>query len=147
MGIFSQKAPWYVAGLAFECTGCGRCCAGPEEGYVWLTSDELAAIAEYLELSPKHMRSKYVRKVDRRMSLVERPDNRDCVFLTDGPDGRRVCRIYPVRPRQCRTWPFWPSNLVGPDDWAMTGLRCPGVNRGQLHTHDEIERQRKATFP
>ncbi len=145
MGLFSRKEPWYVAGLAFECVGCGRCCAGPEEGYVWTTTREIAAIAEHLGISEDRLYERYVRKVGRRYSLIEREDNHDCIFLEgESPTGGK-CRIYPVRPKQCRTWPFWPANLRGPGAWAMAALRCKGINRGPLHTYDEIEAKRKAT--
>ena len=129
----TQQAPWYVAGLAFDCAGCGRCCAGPDEGYVWATEREIAAIATHLELAADQMRRQYVRKVGRRHSLVEMRGSHDCVFLT-GPDtaGDRTCRIYPVRPRQCRTWPFWANNVSDPDAWTEAGQRCRGINRGTL---------------
>ena len=35
-----DEKPWYASGLAFECTQCGDCCSGPEEGYVWVTPEE-----------------------------------------------------------------------------------------------------------
>ena len=145
MGLLANKPRWYAAGLAFECTGCGRCCAGPAEGYVWVTIEEIAAIAEHLGLAEADFRKKYVRKVGRRYSLVEDRISKDCVFLTANGDGGRGCEVYPVRPRQCRTWPFWPINLTDPDSWSLAGLRCPGINRGDTHECDEIERKRKAT--
>lgn len=144
MKIFA-RTPWYIEGLAFECQQCGRCCAGPDEGYVWVTEDDVAAMAAHLGLAEEPMRRTYVRKVGRRYSLVERKDNRDCVFLTREPDGRRQCAIYPVRPAQCRTWPFWPTNLTSPEAWAAAGLRCPGINRGLLVPFDEIECRRLVT--
>jgi len=145
MKLFERRAPWYVAGLAFECTGCGSCCAGPGEGYVWVTKEEIAAIAKHLGISQAEMRRKYVRRVRTRFSLIERADNKDCIFLEADDQGNRKCRIYPVRPRQCRTWPFWGCNLAHPDDWAEAGLRCPGINRGKIHSYDEIETRRKTT--
>lgn len=145
MGLLTNKPRWYAAGLAFECTGCGRCCAGPAEGYVWVTAEEIAAIAEHLGLGEPDFRKNYVRKVGRRFSLVEDRVNKDCVFLTPNGDDGRGCEVYSVRPRQCRTWPFWPINLTDPDSWSLAGLRCPGVNRGATHHCDEIERKRKAT--
>jgi Fe-S-cluster containining protein len=141
--VFAKEA-WYAAGLAFECTGCGRCCAGPQEGYVWISEEQIAEIAEYLGVPETEMRGKYVRRIARRYSLVERADNKDCIFLTDSGE-TRSCRIYPVRPTQCRTWPFWPSNLGSPDQWATAGLRCGGINRGRIHSCDEIEAKRRAT--
>jgi len=145
MKIRVSKTPWYSAGLAFECTGCGLCCAGPQEGFVWVSKKQIAEIADYLSITQAEMMRKYVRKVQRRLSLVERSDNKDCIFLTDDGAGNRKCRIYPVRPTQCRTWPFWPNNLATPTDWALAGLRCPGINRGNLQSYDQIEAKRTAT--
>ncbi len=145
MKLFAHKAPWYISGLAFECTGCGQCCAGPEEGYVWVTQEEIAAIARHVGLSQAEIRRKYVRKVSGRFSLTERKNNRDCIFLSFQPDGGMRCRIYPVRPMQCRTWPFWPGNLKSQETWSMAASRCQGINRGTLHAYDRIEAQRKAT--
>ena len=145
MGLSVRKSPWYVAGLAFECVGCGRCCAGPQEGYVWVTGEEISAIAGHLGLSEQQMRRRYVRKVGRRFSLIEREGSNDCVFLGHEADGSRGCRIYPVRPLQCRTWPFWPSNLRDADSWSDAASRCPGINRGPLHDVAEIEAKSRAT--
>lgn len=134
--------PWYVSGLAFECAGCGRCCAGPAEGYVWATDEEIAAMADHLGLAEQQCRRTYVRKVGKRFSLKERKPSKDCVFLHELTDGGRGCGVYPVRPAQCRTWPFWPQNLTTPDCWARAGLRCRGINRGEVRTSDEIQRIR-----
>ena len=145
MNVLFRKPPWYAAGLAFECTQCGRCCCGPEEGYVWLTESEIGAIAETLGISPAETRQQYVRKVRRRLSLKERPGNKDCIFLEPDGASRGRCRIYLARPTQCRTWPFWPRNLADPESWAMAQLRCKGVNRGAIHCFEEIEAKRNAT--
>ena len=91
------------------------------------------------------MYRKHVRKVGRRYSLVERPDNRDCIYLEPDGDGHIGCRIYAVRPVQCRTWPFWTINLMTPESWADAGLRCPGINRGKPVNFDEIEARHHGT--
>ncbi|WP_296458322.1 hypothetical protein [Rubinisphaera sp.] len=39
---------WYKDGLKFECTQCGNCCTGGP-GAVWVSEEEIQAIAEYLE--------------------------------------------------------------------------------------------------
>jgi len=145
MKIFASKAPWYQAGLAFECRACGRCCAGPEEGFVWATREEIAKIARFLGISEAEMHRKYVRKVGRRFSLMEKRPSKDCVFLTPREDGSKGCSIYAVRPTQCRTWPFWSGNLGSPDSWAAAGMRCAGINRGHLFDFEEIESRRQAT--
>jgi len=145
MGLFNSQPPWYVAGLSFECAGCGNCCSGPEEGYVWVTDAEVEAIVAHLGLTEPECRRRYVRQVGRRFSLREVPGCNDCVFLTAPSPQGRTCRIYPVRPLQCRTWPFWPSNLVTPEDWAWAARRCPGINRGPLFPFRHIEEKRNAS--
>jgi len=145
MEIDTRKAPWYVAGLAFECQGCGSCCAGPGEGYVWVTQDEIAAIAEYLSITPDEMHKSYLRRVSRRYSLREDQRTKDCVFLSPDQGQGRRCAIYPVRPTQCRTWPFWPANLRRPGAWVRAAMKCRGINRGRLIPFDRIEAMRNTT--
>jgi len=145
MRLFTRKTPWYSSGLAFECQGCGGCCAGPQEGYVWVTQDDVEAIAAHLRIPLEEMMAKYVRRVGRRMSLREVARTMDCVFLETASDGQRKCGIYSFRPTQCRTWPFWQSNLGDQDNWALAGTRCVGINRGKLHNFEEIETRRNTT--
>lgn len=140
-----HKPPWYAAGLAFACARCGRCCSGPDEGYVWVTEPEVKAIARHLGIPLDEMYVRFVRNVRGRYSLTERSPTNNCVFLQAQPDGTRGCAIYPVRPPQCRSWPFWNTNLRTPESWALAGFRCPGINRGACFPCDEIETRRKAT--
>jgi len=144
MAWLKPDRPWYADGLAFECLQCGGCCSGPEEGYVWITADEIDAAAKLLGIDAGAFRRRYTRKVGRRISLIEKP-NKDCIFLQSGPDGVRRCRIYAVRPSQCQTWPFWPGNLNRPGDWATAQIRCPGINRGPLHSLEHIKHEKDRT--
>jgi uncharacterized protein len=80
MNLFDSRRPWYGDGLAFQCAGCGRCCSGPEEGYVWMTPQEIGAAAGQLGVTVEEFVAKYTRRVGRRTSLIEKP-NRDCIFL------------------------------------------------------------------
>ncbi len=139
--------PWYLRGLAFQCVRCGRCCAGPEEGYVWTSPEEIERLAEFLSVRPQEIRERYTRRVGRRISLVEEPISRDCIFLAYDESGLSKCTIYPVRPAQCETWPFWPANLRSVESWCLAALRCPGINRGMLHHYDEIQAKRDRTEP
>jgi uncharacterized protein len=124
--------PWFAKeGLKFTCTECGDCCTGAP-GYVWVNGEEIAAMAARLGMTVAAFEEQYVRKVGMRKSLVEY-DNGDCVFLKD-----RKCSIYEQRPRQCKTWPFWDSNIKSPKAWAQTCEACPGSGVGQVHTVEEI---------
>ncbi len=136
-----KKQPWYIGGLHFECTGCGSCCAGPEEGYIWITGPEVEFLAKHLGMTVEQLRSEYLKRVGNRWSIIEEPKSKDCIFLGDGEN--RGCAVYPVRPNQCRTWPFWNSNLNSQYAWNMAGMKCPGINRGRVYTFDQIETIRK----
>lgn len=131
--------PWYRDGLRFQCTQCGDCCTGAP-GYVWFNREEGTQMAALVGMDVDEFYQTYARKIGIRYSLREFP-NGDCVFF-DG-DTRR-CSIYSARPRQCRTWPFWGSNLKTPADWQRTCQDCPGSGMGKLYRLEQIEEQRKA---
>lgn len=133
-----DKQPWYEDGLRFKCTQCGDCCTGAP-GYVWVNKEEIAAIAAAIAVEVEYFEHHYVRRIGIRKSLVEFP-NGDCVFFDNKT---RHCQIYQHRPRQCRTWPFWESNLKSPEAWAETCKVCPGSGRGKLYALDDIETTRR----
>lgn len=128
---------WYKSGLRFHCTECGQCCTG-EPGVVWISDEEIEAIALHLELSAAEFIAKYLRRVEGRWALKERPERDwDCIFLK----GKR-CSIYPVRPKQCKTFPWWPQNLATPEAWEETKKQCEGIcDDAPLIPAEEIERQ------
>lgn len=126
--------PWYQDGLAFACTQCGNCCSGTP-GYVWVDDQEIQAIADYLGRPVGEVRLLNCRPAKGLVSLREH-HNGDCIFLD--PQTRR-CAVYPVRPRQCRTWPFWRSNIESPAAWERTCQTCPGAGQGPLVTVEQIE--------
>jgi Fe-S-cluster containining protein len=136
---------WFAGGLRFECTQCGNCCTG-EPGYVWISIEEVGRLARHLRLDPQDVIDRYCRKLDGKLSLRERRNARgdhDCIFLEEQP-GRRICTVYPVRPLQCRTWPFWDSNLQDEARWKRAASRCPGIGSGRRYSASEIVALRDA---
>ncbi len=132
------NTPWYKDGLRFTCTQCGDCCTGAP-GFVWVNNEEIAEIAKLLGIEDVDEFEKlYVRQVGIRKSLREFP-NGDCVFFD--PE-KRNCTVYSARPRQCRTWPFWDSNLKSETDWRHTCEICPGSGKGKLYTIEQIDQRR-----
>jgi Fe-S-cluster containining protein len=101
-----------------------------------VNANEVEAIAEHLHEPVDQMAAMYTRAAGRRTSLREQ-SNGDCIFY----DKAAGCTIYPVRPRQCRTWPFWESNVVTPEAWEMTCEICPGSGQGELISAEEITRR------
>jgi len=139
MGLTKNKTPWYYCGLHFECMQCGRCCSGPSEGYIWVTKTEAGLIADFLDITVEQLKDRYLRRVGLRKTIIEEPSSRNCIFLRNLGD-KKSCLIYPVRPSQCRIWPFWVTNLINPDTWNTAALRCPGINRGRLYHLEEIRK-------
>ncbi len=139
--IISMPPPddptWFHAGLRFTCTRCGHCCTG-EPGFVWVNDDEINAIADFRHEPQAEFIAQHTKESHRGRTLREK-SNGDCDFY----DRAAGCTIYPVRPRQCRTWPFWDSNLSTPQAWERTRTVCPGADQGELISADEITRRLK----
>jgi Fe-S-cluster containining protein len=106
---------------------------------VWVDQDEIEQMAAVMEMSTEAFEAQFIRTVRRRKSLKEYPDG-DCILLD--PE-RRTCLAYQGRPTQCRTWPFWSSNLANRKSWKETCEVCPGAGTGKLYTFDQIEIERK----
>jgi Fe-S-cluster containining protein len=128
--------PFYEKGLQFECLKCGKCCTG-FPGYVYLSEADVEGLARFLHLENGIFMKKYTRLVhvfnEPRLSLVEKP-RYDCIFW----DGE--CTVYPIRPHQCRTYPFWKRHLVSEREWSKLAGFCPGINRGRVYTKEEIKK-------
>ena len=133
----NDSSPWYADGLRFKCTGCGDCCTGAP-GYVWVNKAEIEAIAAEVGMEIEKFEAKYVRNVGVRKSLKEYAGG-DCVFFDNKT---RKCNVYAVRPRQCRTWPFWDSNVRTQKAWEATCEECPGAGKGKLYDINQINEQR-----
>lgn len=120
---------WWDEGLPFKCTQCGNCCR--VEGYVWVDDDDIQNLAEYLQIEPEAFEKQYVRQVGHHRSLIEKP-NYECVFWENG------CSVYPARPPQCRTFPFWRENLRSLESWLEVVEDCPGSGTGPVYNREEI---------
>jgi Fe-S-cluster containining protein len=101
---------------------------------VWVNDEEISALAEFVAVPIDEFEAKYVRQLGKRKSLIEF-ENGDCVFF-DG--NARKCKVYGVRPRQCRTWPFWDSNIESPAAWKQTCQVCPGSGQGRVYSVEEV---------
>lgn len=128
--------------MKFQCQdSCGGKCCKPwmngRSSFVFLTLKDRQRIAGYLK-QPVHNFAKksvfswtrFTTKVSEQWHLAKpwflaRNDDGTCQFLVDGK-----CKIYPVRPTQCRTFPFWPENLKE-EIWAELKEHCPGIDKGE----------------
>ncbi len=126
--VTSRSVATAVGGgrFRFGCTGCGGCCRGP--GSVYFTARDLRKVFRHLRLRPAE-------QVALRRRLVQGEQNGylyhraggACIFL----DSEERCRVYPVRPLQCRSFPFWPSSFVDEAAYAELKADCPGVDNAE----------------
>ncbi|MEN6364051.1 MAG: YkgJ family cysteine cluster protein [Rectinema sp.] len=120
----------------FECVrGCVACCTGGP-GYVWLSEADANALAAHFSLSRAEFLERYCRNVDTGLGLspsLEERNDYSCIFLGDSG-----CTVYPVRPVQCRTYPFWESILSSPESWAEETRHCPGMGHGPAVSEETI---------
>ena len=131
-----DERPFHADGLRFDCTRCQRCCRH-QPGFVFLSQSDLDQLSVFLKLPAAEVRARYCREVNwggaTRVSLREQA-NYDCVFW-----GQGGCTVYPSRPLQCRSFPFWPSQLADREAWDTAARDCPGIGLGPLHSAIEID--------
>ena len=105
--------------MTFVCRQCGACCRIPN-GIVRVSEGEIARIAAFLGMDEADFIARETELAPDRKGLIlhSRADGA-CAFLTEA--GR--CRIHPVKPDKCRTFPFEWQN---PDSAQVcAGLRAP----------------------
>lgn len=135
---FGARAYFFDSGLRFECQRCGHCCSGAP-GTVYVSAAEAAAIADHLGINLERLRIKYLYPFRDSYSIRETDDGR-CRFYGDG------CRIYAVRPQQCRSYPFWLDNLRSERHWRTAMRACPGIGRGACIPKTQILAIVRTTF-
>jgi Fe-S-cluster containining protein len=87
---------------------------------VYLTREDRRRLARFLGLSTRELIREYCVKSGE--DYLFRDSKIQCLFLKDNR-----CSIYPARPSQCRTWPFWKDNM-NPLAWRKKVIPlCPGA--------------------
>jgi hypothetical protein len=111
--------------LRFECQpGCTECCT--QRGFVYLSEQDLARAAVFLDMTAAEFERRYVYRTRGRLRL-RTPRDSQCHFLRG--DG---CSIHPAKPTQCRIFPFWPELVESRREWNKTAKYCPGMGKGPL---------------
>ncbi|MCF7945761.1 MAG: YkgJ family cysteine cluster protein [Spirochaetia bacterium] len=131
---------FYDEGLQFECQRCSYCCRN-EPGYVFLSSSDMQAIADFLGISEETFLNTYCKTISYNhfgfISLKEKTNN-DCIFWRE-----EGCAIYKVRPIQCRTYPFWANIIESQESWDNESNFCPGIGKGSIVKKKEILKKLK----
>jgi Fe-S-cluster containining protein len=122
----SQQSSWIdpISSIPFECTSCGKCCR--TIGNVYMSPEETTAAAEYTNKTVSEFIQSYathtIRATDSRdeqlpwilLANTETEKGPSCIFLDQETN---FCQIYPVRPTQCSTYPFWSNLLESEFNW------------------------------
>jgi len=104
--------------MHFRCLRCGKCCRW--KGLVKVTETEADSIAAFLHMEPREFIESLTRLSPDRttLSLLEKEDG-SCWFYDEE---NCCCRIQPVKPDQCRAFPFrW--NFPGWEEICEGGIR------------------------
>ena len=82
---------------------------------MYITEDDLSRAAAYVKLPVAEFEAKYVVRTKNTLRL-RKPQGAQCHFLRD-----TGCSIHPVKPVQCRLFPFWPELVENRADWDEAG--------------------------
>lgn len=111
---------------------------------MYLTEKDLRQAADFVGMSAVAFETKYVIRFGHLLRF-RKPLDTQCHFLTAGG-----CSIHPVKPTQCRLFPFWPELVESRAAWRETGRSCPGIGKGelvQIGTACETASEMKRAYP
>ena len=102
-----------------------------------MTKEDFNKISIYLKINSDQLLNDFCRSIEKNgksiVSLKEKI-NFDCIFWSNG------CLIYPARPIQCITYPFWPSIIDSEERWNSEAEYCKGINKkGNLSLKQKIK--------
>ncbi|MHA1728575.1 MAG: YkgJ family cysteine cluster protein [Promethearchaeota archaeon] len=145
-------------GFKFKCQQCGRCCKGVDDGFVFLYDEEIDEIVEFLNIDIDEFMGKYGEVIDTEFkvsdnefkpkkkkiflkTIVLKQDEKDgsCIFL-DTQNSKNLCKIYKIRPSQCKNWPVWYLNMTQTQHYKNAVEKCPGFNaeNGEFYSRAKI---------
>jgi Fe-S-cluster containining protein len=114
------------------------------EGQVYLSEEDLVRIAAYVNMSPAEFEERYVYRTARLMRL-RKPPAKQCMFHVENR-----CSIHPVKPTQCRIFPYWPEIIESQSSWDETAKSCPGMNQGpliQIEIARNVSKEMQVAYP
>ena len=108
-----------------------------------MSVDEMAAIAQHLDLTVDDFQERYGVEWDKNAQgwRMDATDGEGCPLLS-GND----CTVHAVKPAQCSSFPFWPELLDDRDEWRSAKKYCPGMDAedGRLYSPAEIRKIRRS---
>jgi len=104
--------------------GCTRCCE--QQGFVYLTEDDLTRLAAHLGMTDAEFERRYVYRTKnlRRLRVPK-----TCAMRVSG---RRRLQCSCGQAHAVSKLPFWPELVDDRKAWHKTGSWCPGIGKGEL---------------
>jgi len=130
VNTLDDRTYFFDKGIFFECRRCGACCTG-EPGIIYVDNGDVLRIARHLGLPATRFIKAHLYPFGDSYTIREDSEGR-CLLYEDG------CTVYPVRPNQCRTYPFWFENLRSQKKWRRVSRECPGIGSGLLYSKSQI---------
>ena len=129
--------------MRFTCQpGCTRCCT--QKGWVYLGVEDVPRLAAFLDMSASEFRRRFVYST-KHTSRLRKPRQGECPFLN-----AEGCSVHPVKPMQCRVFPFWPELVEDKKELEKTAQWCPGIGKGDFvsaTTLEESAREMRKAYP
>ena len=115
--VYPSRAP--TVSRDFRCRRCGACCRIPD-GIVRVSHVEIARIAAFLGMDESDFIARETDVApDRKSLMLKSHSDGACVYLA----ADNLCRINPVKPDKCRTFPFeWRNPDSASVCPALTGM-------------------------
>ncbi|VAW98194.1 hypothetical protein MNBD_GAMMA23-24 [hydrothermal vent metagenome] len=141
---------YHTTPIRFKCTQCSQCCYGGKYAYVRASAQEIEDITAYMNIDAEIFKNKYLIKlVDHGYGIRMKKNSLSGVIKSNGHcvllNKQGKCSVYPVRPTQCKTYPFWPEILISKDKWNNEVMRCEGINQGDVVDTEHVEQQKQLT--
>ncbi len=111
---------------------------------MYLTEQDIERAAEFFSISRKKFENRFIYRTKNTRRL-RTPRIGQCIFLGEGD-----CSIHPVKPAQCRIFPFWPELVESRKQWHKTAAWCPGIGQGEpvpIETAREQAAEMRAAYP
>lgn len=117
---------WFEKSASFACSACGKCCKS-SDNRVFINPREREAIAAVVGITTEAFDLNYTKDIihsdgTKLTTLKMHPDKKQCIFLVGNK-----CSVYEARPVQCRTYPYWPQNMIGKAEWNAEANSCEGI--------------------
>lgn len=128
--LLDHRSYFFDSGIRFTCQQCGACCVGVP-GTIYISAEEIRTVSRFMDMNASEFKRQNCYAFKDAYSIREDTQGR-CLFFKDG------CGIYPVRPLQCRTFPFWFSNMRSEKRWRRVEKQCPGIGTGLFYSREEI---------